>query len=256
MTTDIQALIEKRPHLKDPLELYARWQRFQNEAAELLPKLRSALSPEDSKAYPRESAGPVAQLFVSIFDLPGEELAPLCQALENGDIDFMRLPLGEIPAALCPPYVEDELTTILFLLSRPYFLALRETFPLDGSPWEEGRCPLCSARPVLATILEGPQRRLHCSFCGTAGPSLQFISCPNCGTTDASKLNTIISEDEAGFRIATCDECQAYIKVIENPRLKELGLDLADLSSLPLDIVAQEKGFVRMAPNPIGLKKM
>ncbi len=74
MTIDIQALIEQRPHLKDPLELYAKWQRFHHEAAELLPKGRSAMSPEDSKAYPRESAGPVFRLFVSIFDLPAEDL--------------------------------------------------------------------------------------------------------------------------------------------------------------------------------------
>ena len=37
---------------------------------------------------------------------------------------------------------------------------------------------------------------------------------------------------------------------IENERV------LADLASLPLDIVAQGKGFARTAPNPIGLKKI
>jgi hypothetical protein len=98
MTIDIQTLIDKKPHLKDPLELYAKWQRFHQEATELLPKGRSAMSPEDSKAYPRDSAGPVFRLFVSIFALPAEEFEPLCQAMENGDIDFMRLPLDEIPA--------------------------------------------------------------------------------------------------------------------------------------------------------------
>jgi len=256
MTIDIQALIEQRPHLKDPLELYARWQRFQQEATELLPKLRSAMSAEDSKAYPRESAGAVFQLFVSLFDLPGEEFEPLLRALEGGDIDFMRFPLDEIPAVPSVACTEEELATILFLLSRPYFLALRETFPLDGSQWEDGRCPLCSARAALASIVEGPKRNLHCSFCGTSGQSPLFVSCPNCGTADASKLNTIMSEDEPGFRVITCDECQAYVKVVEGPVLGEMGVDLADLASLPLDIVAQGKGYARMTPNPIGLKKM
>ena len=65
-----------------------------------------------------------------------------------------------------------------------------------------------------------------------------------------------MSEDEPGFRIATCDECQTYVKIVESPVLNEMGVDLADLASLPLDIVAQEKGYGRMAPNPIGLKKM
>ncbi|MGW8158863.1 MAG: formate dehydrogenase accessory protein FdhE domain-containing protein [Desulfoprunum sp.] len=255
MTIDIQALIEQRPHLKDPLELYGRWQRFQEEAAELLPKERSAMLPDDSQAYPREKAGAIFRMFVSIFDLPGEQLAPLGQALENGKIDFMRLPLGELPEISALPATADELSMILFLLSRPYFLALRATFPLDGGQWEDGRCPLCSARPALATIVEGPQRHLHCSFCGTSG-TYQFIGCPNCGTGDASKLNTIVSDGEPGFRLATCDGCHSYIKIVESSILKEMPLDLADLASLPLDLIAQGQGYERMAPNPIALKKM
>lgn len=255
MTIDIQALIEKRPHLKDPLELYAKWQRFYHEAGKLLPQTRSVVSPEDSKAYPRESAGPVFQLFISIFNLPGEELAPLARALENGEVDFMRLVQDEVPALPSLPYSKEELAGILFLLSRPYFLALRETFMLDGKQWENGRCPLCSAQAALTSIIEGPKRNLHCSFCATSGP-YRFIGCPNCGTKDAAKLNTILSEDEPGFRVITCDECHTYVKAMENPILGEMGVDLADMASLPLDLVAQGKGYARMAPNPISLKRM
>ena len=32
---------------------------------------------------------------------------------------------------------------------------------------------------------------------------------------------------------------------IEHPMLQKMGFDLADLASLPLDIIAQEKGFTR-----------
>jgi FdhE protein len=255
MTIDIQTLIEQRPHLKDPLELYAKWQLFHHEATELLAKNGSAGSAEESKAYPRKSAGPVFQLFVSSFNLPGEELEPLCRALENGDIDFMRLPIDEFPEIASLPYSEEELAGILFLLGRPYFLALRETFQLNGSQWEDGRCPLCSARAVLTSVVEGPKRNLHCSFCGTTGP-YRFIGCPTCGSEDTANLNTIVSEDEPGFRVITCDDCRTYVKVMESSVLKEMTMDLADIASLPLDIVAQGKGYARMAPNPISLKKI
>lgn len=255
MISDIQALIEKRPHLKDPLELYARWQRFQLEVAEHLPNRRSATPAEDARAYPKANAGKVYQLFAGIFELPLEEFAPLCQAMENGDIDFMRLPLDELPVISSLSCAEEELAKILFLLSRPYFLSLRESYPLDGSQWENGRCPLCSARPALATIVEGPKRHLHCSFCGTAG-NYRFIGCPNCDTSDASQLTTIESENEPGFRVVTCDACKTYVKVMESTMLQNMTLDLADLASLPLDIVAQEKGYTRLAPNPIALKTM
>lgn len=255
MTIDTQSLIEQRPHLKDPLALYAKWQRFHREATELLPKGRSAISAEDSQAYPRASVCAIFRLFVSIFDLPENDLEPLCQALEKGEIDFMQLPQGTVPDFSNLPYTAQELAELLFLFSRPYFLALPEIFPLDGSQWENGRCPLCSAQPALTSVMEGPKRNLHCSFCGTSGP-YRFIGCPNCASVDSAQLNTIMSEDEPGFRVVTCDACQTYVKVIEFPLLKEMGFDLADMASLPLDIIAQEKGYARMAPNPISLKKI
>ena len=254
MTTDIQALIDKRPHLREPLEFYARWQRFSREAAEILPKGRAGIAPEDAQAYPRDCAGPVCELFASIFDLPAEGLEPLRQAMAEGTVDFMQLPTSEgreqsQPAADAGP------TQALFLLSRPYFQQLRAGFPLDGGQWEEGRCPLCSAKPALASIVEGPQRLLHCSFCGTVG-QYRFIGCPGCGETDPAQLGTILSDDEPGFRVATCDTCKTYLKVVESSVLKQMTMDQADLVSLPLDMVAQKKGFARMAPNPIGLKSL
>jgi FdhE protein len=251
MTINIQNLIEQRPHLKDPFEFYARWQRFQRKADEIMPKNRTTLVPAESKAYPRDSARSVLRAFAAAFNLPQEGLAPVGQALEAGDLDFMRLPLDEMPAISLAPG-EGELATILFLLSRPWFIRLREACVLDGRQWDDGRCPVCSARPALASIAEGPQRRLHCSWCGTTGP-YRFIGCPHCGTEDTAKLGTLVPEGEPGFRVATCDTCRTYVKVVEGPLLSAMTPDLADLASLPLDIVAQGKDYTRPAPNPIGL---
>lgn len=254
MSINIEKLIEERPHLKDPFEFYAKWQRFRHEADEIMPKNRTKLVPAESKAYPRESIGPVLRSFATVFDLPQESLAPLGQAMKAGDLDFMRLPFDELPV-LSPAPAEGELATILFLLSRPWFLRLREACVLDGQQWEDGRCPVCSARPALSSIAEGPQRRLHCSWCGTTG-SYRFMGCPNCGTVDSPKLSTLVPEGEPGFRVATCDGCKTYVKVVDNSLLTAMTPDLADLASLPLDIVAQGKGYTRQAPNPIGMKRI
>jgi FdhE protein len=254
MTINIDNLIEQRPHLKDPFEFYARWQRFQREAEALLPQDRAVLGPAQSRAYPPDSAGAVLRSFATVFDLSSEALAPLARALEAGELDFMRLSLDELPAVSLAPAAGD-LAGILFLLSRPWFLRLREAGALDGTEWKGGRCPLCSARPALASIVEGPRRHLHCSWCGTTGP-YRFIGCPNCGNEVAEQLGTLTAEKEAGFRVTTCDACRTYIKVVEGGLLHEMNPDLADLASLPLDIVAQGKGYSRTAPNPIGLKKI
>ncbi len=256
MTIDIPTLIEQRPHLKDPLEFYARWQQFQQEVAVLLPEDGEDMSAADARAYPKQASAAVFRLFLETFDLPEEELAPLGRALEQGELDFMQLPLGDAPMKAAEPFTDEEWASLLFLLSRPYFLALRERFVLDGSIWEDGRCPLCSARATLVSIVDGPQRRLQCSFCGTSGPYSRFIGCLHCGSENIDKLNTLMSDDEPGFRVATCDECKTYVKVVEDSALQKMTFDLADLASLPLDLVAQGQGFSRQAPNPIGLKKM
>ena len=255
MTIDIHDLIEQRPHLKDPLQLYEKWQRFHQEVTQYLPKERQSLPADESKAYPRKSSQAIFTLFTDIFELPAEEFAPLGQALAECKVDFMRLPLGEVPELPGLPCPEDDLFRILFRLARPYLQELRSKSSLDGRHWDNGSCPLCSAPAVLATIVEGPKRHLHCSYCTTFG-TYRFTGCPNCGCTDSTHLTTMESEDEPGCRVITCDSCHTYIKVIEPPLLKKMGMDLADLATLPMDVVAQDKGFSRAAPNPISLKRM
>jgi FdhE protein len=254
MEKDLQELIEKKPHLKDPLALYEKVQQFCREAADIIPSNGSSLLAVESRAYPAAAAEPIIRRFSAIFGMPDGALAPLKQAMEVGDIDFTRLPLHEVPA-FSLPYPEEDLTTLLFLLSRPYFITLREACKLDHRFWDEGRCPVCAARPALSSITEEPRRQMHCSYCGTVG-YFTFIGCPVCRASDVSKLGTLIPEDEEGFRVVTCDACGSYIKTVEARMLARMSPDLADIVSLPLDIIAQGKGYVRHAPNPIGLKKM
>lgn len=254
MTSDIQPLIAERPHLEEPLTFYAKWQRFHAQATELLAK-KGGPEADNGRAYPPDKVMPLLQVFASAFALEPESLVPLGQALQDGQIDFMRLPLNGVPA-FSLPYDEGELVSLLFLVSRPYFLALRESCVLDGREWEGGRCPLCSARSALASVAEGPRRHLHCSWCGTTGPSPRFLGCPNCGSEDAAQLATLVPEGENGFRVLTCDACRSYVKIVEGQVLRTLTPDLADLASLSLDIVAQDKGYARRVPNPIGLNQM
>ena len=87
-------------------------------------------------------------MFSAIFEFPEGTLSPLKQAMGLNEIDLTRLPLGEIPA-FSLPYPEDDLTMLLFLISKPYFLGLRETVSLENRLWEEGRCPVCNAQPSI-----------------------------------------------------------------------------------------------------------
>ncbi len=252
MTSTIQPFIEQRPHLKEPLEFYGKWQQFHEKVMGILPQRGATTG--DARAYPPDSVVGVIRAFSSVFGLADDRLAPLARSLSAGEIDFMRLPLGETPSLVLPE-VDVDPASLLFLLTRPFFLILREACACQGRQWEGGRCPLCSARPALSSVIEGPRRQLHCSWCGTTG-TYRFLGCPNCGNEDASRLGTLVPDGEKGFRVATCDACHTCVKVVEERVLAEMTVDLADLVSLPLDIIAQEKGYGRRAPNPIGLWTM
>lgn len=248
MDPAIEAIIAKKPHLEGPLRFYEKSIQFTDGVRALDVPAGPGLN-----AYPPEFIGRIIEPFLSIFDLPAGALAPLKQALELGEIDFSRLPLLEVPA-FALPYPEDDLTILLFLLSRPYFLRKHDVQRRDDRVWQKGRCPVCSARPSLMTISsEGLHQ--HCAFCGMKG-RYTAPGCPVCHNRDAAALNTFVVKKEKGFVVRACDACKSYVKTVNEKLLGRVKPDLADLMSLPLDIMIQKKGYKRPSPNPIGMLRM
>lgn len=245
----IEELIAKKPHLEDPLRFYERSLQFTDGVRALGMPSRPGLN-----AYPPVFIGRIVERFLSVFDLPEGSLSPLKQALELGEIDFTRLPLLEVPA-FSLPYAEDDLTMLLFLLSRPYFFGMHDVLSYDDRLWEEGRCPVCSARPALSSISPEGRQQLYCSFCGTKG-QYDAIGCHVCHNQDPARLDTIVFENEAEFKVRACNACRSYVKIVDRALLDRMTPDLADLISLPLDIVVQEKGYKRPSPNAIGMVRM
>jgi FdhE protein len=244
----IEEIIAKKPHLENTLRFYERSIQFADAVKALGMPSRPGLN-----AYPPEFVGRIVELFLSVIDLPEGSLSPLKQALELGEIDFTRLPLLEVPA-FSLPYAEDDLTMLLFLLSRPYFLGKHDVLNQGERFWEEGRCPLCSARPSLMSVSpQGLQQ--HCSFCGSQGRN-DAVGCPVCDNKERAKLNTFFVKKEKGFTVRACDLCKSYVKIADEKMLGRMTPDLADLMSLPLDIMLQKKGYKRPAPNPLGMVRM
>jgi len=248
---NLQDIIHEKPHLKETILLYEKVLSFDSVVA----GITGALTP-DEVSYPSEVADEVIDSFSSIFAIPGEHLIPFKEALKMGQLDFTRLPLNEIPS-FSFPYHEDELGLILFLISKPFFLRLGGIYHLTGSTWEEGRCPVCHAKPSVASVDSEKRRTLYCSFCGTKG-YYTHPGCPLCSNEDSSKIALFTFDQEKDFRIDACHQCKSYVKTVVNESILENRLtpDLADLVSLPLDVIAQGKGFQRHSPNPIGMKKI
>ncbi len=249
MKAALRNILRKRPHLTDPIRFYEREAAF-IEAASRLPL---AVTPAET-AYPPELLEEIFELFSSLLDWPAGTLAPLKQAMEVREVDFTRLPLGEVPA-FSLPYPEDDLSMLLYLLARPWFLALRQTYRIDDRNWQEGKCPVCNSRPVVTWIAEDDRRQVVCLFCNTRG-YVARTGCPVCLADDSEHQNMLLFEGEEGFAVTACDICRSYVKTVYPGIIAHWSPEIADLMSLPIDILVQKKGFARRAPNPIGMRKI
>lgn len=236
--------LEIKPYLKEVSELYKKIHEFETAV-----KLKHTYSPlEGTHYYRNEDIDTVMDEFSERLDFVPEELNELKSAMHSGKVDFMRLQSDE------ETLPEDEFQ-LLYILSRPFFRSMKNAMDLDNTYWKNGRCPVCAAVPSLSTIEKESRRTYHCSLCGTSGHYLR-IGCPNCLSENPHDITIIHVEGEEGMRADTCEQCKSYCKSFDGELTMAHSLDLLDIISLPLDIIAQEKGFKRHSPNPVGMIRM
>ncbi|MFA5354369.1 MAG: formate dehydrogenase accessory protein FdhE [Thermodesulfovibrionales bacterium] len=204
---------------------------------------------DGESSYQPQVVEELLETFASVFQLPMEAVSPLREVITG--LDLRELPKGEFPIA-SSPYTEEELRMLLFVLARPYFLSLNGGSKADAS-WEGGRCPVCGSAASVASLDEG-RRSLHCPYCEAAG-EFRRTGCPFCLEEDTSKITILEVEGEGGIRIDTCDSCKSYIKTMKGGLSGQTAGE-ADLMSLHLDIIAQQRGYRRPAPNPLGMVRM
>ena len=112
--------------------------------------------------------------------------------------------------------------------------------------WPFGHCPVCGSLPLIGSLREKEgYRHLTCSFCQTEYRASR-LGCPLCDEHDHEKLTFFKAEGEPGFRLDVCNTCKGYIKIADFRQLDRKHLPLLDdFASLPLDILAKNKGYGR-----------
>ncbi len=134
--------------------------------------------------------------------------------------------------------VEESLRPALEILSEKYGDVIA------ASKWAEGYCPICGREPKISELKgEGGQRFL---FCGQCGFEWRFkrIRCPFCGNEDQQTLAYFTIENEEKYRVDVCNVCNKYIKAVDFRKAeKEPNLDVEDIATLHLDILADEEGY-------------
>ncbi len=127
----------------------------------------------------------------------------------------------------------------------PSLRALRRLYSdqVDTDTWDQGYCPFCGSGPDMAYLDNKGKRHLHCGFCGEEWPYPR-LNCPFCRNDDHGTLGYFHSDDEKGLRVDFCRKCERYIKTVDRRILElETPMELENLATLHLDIIANKEGF-------------
>lgn len=118
--------------------------------------------------------------------------------------------------------------------------------PQVTTDWNHGYCPVCGSLPSIAE-LSGQEGKKHllCSLCGNTW-TFNRLTCVHCGNTDTETLAYFTSEENPGCRVDTCRACNKYLKVVDRRERDEgLMLEIMDIATLHLDLLAAKEGFSR-----------
>ena len=183
-----------------------------------------------------------------------DELAALQAALVSGRIDLpavfkaileRKRTVIDKAAESCgvsPPLFE-------YIFEIPLKAALAEfaaTVSLEEvEGWSEGCCPVCGSRAGMSELSgEEGKRFLHCSDCAFRSP-FKRLQCPFCSTEDPEKLSYFLAGEEP-VRVDTCKACSRYIKTRDARKGNfEVPLEVEDLLTIHLDLLATKEGFER-----------
>ncbi len=120
--------------------------------------------------------------------------------------------------------------------------------------WEQGYCPVCGGVPACGCLRGDEGRReLLCHRCGHVWVFAR-VKCPFCGNADHEKLRYMSFEAEPLQRIYVCESCRGYLKTADlRSAPAEALMEAEDLATPHLDLVAAKEGYLKKAPNIIGL---
>ncbi|HNR12101.1 MAG TPA: formate dehydrogenase accessory protein FdhE [Thermodesulfobacteriota bacterium] len=180
----------------------------------------------------------------AFFQRTGLEVSTVIGKVWEGDFEFML----EEPRELADPFL---LYFLLVECLKPVytFYARQLEEHLWSKDWDHGYCPICGELPAMSEIaVKASQRNLFCVYCETTWP-FDPGRCPFCGKEDEDGRSYLWVGNEREYRIEVCSECGRYLKVVDTDILGErVPLDVENIATLHIDIMAQQHGYERGAP--------
>ncbi|NTW16687.1 MAG: formate dehydrogenase accessory protein FdhE [Syntrophaceae bacterium] len=234
-------------------------------------KMKEIIFPVDEDLIKRKIAGglPLIDFSAGIFDLSepkqyflslleiAEKRAPgetkeIVQKIKDGSFNFEKLicdSFSSLQDDTSDEVDEDVIDLVDLFLEESLRPALEKVVEKYGSMvaeigWAEGYCPICGKEPKIGEIREEEGRRfLFCTQCGFEW-RFRRIKCPFCGNEEQQTLAYFTIEGEEKYRVDVCHECKRYIKIVDFRESKEeANLDVEDIATLHLDMLANEEGY-------------
>ncbi|MFA6033627.1 MAG: formate dehydrogenase accessory protein FdhE [Myxococcota bacterium] len=182
--------------------------------------------------------------------------APLLEKIKGSPGLIVRL----ADASVFGPDIEEistiaretgtDVESLLFFgraIAAPFVARIAEQFNEAGNTdINEVTCPVCGSAPGIAFITgEDGNRKFTCAVCGTQwrGPRMKCVQCSSSTTLGFLKTG----KDETAW-VETCDDCKSYIKTVDARRLTDASALVESISTLYLDILAEQNGFTRALP--------
>jgi FdhE protein len=272
----LEQLRSQRPQLAEIFDFYGEWYAF------LAPRTAAVLSctqapgaarleqglpllQGDNLAIDQTEAIALLQGLLAILQRHGREgqadLQRIAQALAEGHLD---------PAGLFGAYLQRDRYPLVkgaeglgvpcalleYVLGLACSFALQQAREAGLQPPTPERsqlhCPLCGGAPIMGELVgEEGRMELHCGSCGQSWPGARRQCC-SCGNRDEASLEYFTAGQEPGYRVNICRQCSGYLKVVDSRVVGEgLPMDLEDLATLQLDLLAQREGFSKGKQAPV-----
>ena len=184
--------------------------------------------------------------------MPGET-KEFVRQIKDGELDFADVIRNSFDPSCeeeLAPDVDDDTFDLIELFVeeslRPALEYFAEQYDdiIARSEWEEGYCPICGKEPKIGELKGDEERRLL--FCNQCGLEWNYsrIKCPFCGNEEQKTLAYFTVEGEERYRVDVCNVCERYVKMVDSTDVaKKANLDVEDIATLHLDMLAAEEGY-------------
>ncbi|OPY09560.1 MAG: formate dehydrogenase accessory protein FdhE [Syntrophus sp. PtaB.Bin001] len=195
--------------------------------------------------------------FLQLLEIAGkrspEKTQEMVAQLQSGVLDFEKMVRHTFDPFSEEEYLEEKDDDFLDLVElfleeslRPELEKIAGQYgeKISKLGWSEGYCPICGKEPKIGEIKADDGRRyLFCNQCGFEW-HYRRVKCPFCGNEEQHALAYFTIEGDERYRVDVCNVCKRYIKMVDlRNSERETNLDVEDIATLHLDMLAYEEGY-------------